>query len=88
MRQLVLLSFILLLVMTCVANPSAPAACWWQGYDSVIRATLIVHVYERSLRCVCRDGRVMTLSFEPQVRKTRGSDKWDRKYYLSDEIKG
>ncbi|KAF2358449.1 Mediator complex subunit Med17 [Trinorchestia longiramus] len=37
-----------------------------QGYDSVIRTTLVVHVYERSLRCVCRDGRVMTLSFEPQ----------------------
>uniref|UniRef100_A0A2P2IC97 Mediator of RNA polymerase II transcription subunit 17-like n=2 Tax=Hirondellea gigas TaxID=1518452 RepID=A0A2P2IC97_9CRUS len=37
-----------------------------QSYDSVIRTTLVVHVYERSLRCVCRDGRVMTMSFEPQ----------------------
>ncbi|KAA0192381.1 hypothetical protein HAZT_HAZT002409 [Hyalella azteca] len=37
-----------------------------QGFDSVIRTTLVVQVFERSLRCVCRDGRVMTLSFEPQ----------------------
>ncbi|XP_076044379.1 mediator complex subunit 17 isoform X2 [Oratosquilla oratoria] len=37
-----------------------------QGYDTVSRTTLVIHVYERSLKCICRDGRVMTMSFEPQ----------------------
>ena len=37
-----------------------------QGFDSVIRTTLVIHVYEKTLKCVCRDGKVMTMSFEPQ----------------------
>lgn len=37
-----------------------------QGYDSVLRTTLVIHVYEKTLKCICRDGKVMTLSFEPQ----------------------
>lgn len=36
------------------------------GYDSVCRTPLLVHVMERSLKCICRDGRVMHLSYEPQ----------------------
>ncbi|XP_067009669.1 mediator of RNA polymerase II transcription subunit 17 [Anabrus simplex] len=36
------------------------------GYDSVCRTSLIVHVGEKSLKCVCRDGRVMHMSYEPQ----------------------
>ena len=37
-----------------------------QGYDSVLRTTLVIHVYEKTLKCVCRDGKVMNMSFEPQ----------------------
>jgi len=36
------------------------------GYDSVYRTSLVVHVGEKSLKCVCRDGRVMHMSYEPQ----------------------
>lgn len=36
------------------------------GYDSMYRTSLIVHVGEKSLKCVCRDGRVMHMSYEPQ----------------------
>ncbi|XP_012252603.1 mediator of RNA polymerase II transcription subunit 17 [Athalia rosae] len=36
------------------------------GYDSVCRTSLVVHVGEKSLKCVCRDGRVMHMSYEPQ----------------------
>lgn len=36
------------------------------GYDSVCRTPLLIHVMERSLKCICRDGRVMHLSYEPQ----------------------
>ncbi|XP_075225487.1 mediator complex subunit 17 [Lycorma delicatula] len=36
------------------------------GYDAVCRTSLIVHVGEKSLKCVCRDGRVMHMSYEPQ----------------------
>ena len=34
------------------------------GYDSVHRTTFLINVLEDSLRCVCRDGRVMTVSYE------------------------
>lgn len=37
-----------------------------QGYDSVVRTKLVIHIYERTLKCICRDGKVMTMSFEPQ----------------------
>uniref|UniRef100_A0A8D8YLW0 Mediator of RNA polymerase II transcription subunit 17 n=2 Tax=Cacopsylla melanoneura TaxID=428564 RepID=A0A8D8YLW0_9HEMI len=36
------------------------------GYDSVFRTSLVIHVSSKSLKCVCRDGRVMKLSYEPQ----------------------
>ncbi|XP_011865078.1 PREDICTED: mediator of RNA polymerase II transcription subunit 17 isoform X2 [Vollenhovia emeryi] len=36
------------------------------GYDSVCRTSMVVHVGEKSLKCVCRDGRVMHMSYEPQ----------------------
>lgn len=36
------------------------------GYDAVCRTSLVVHVGEKSLKCVCRDGRVMHMSYEPQ----------------------
>ncbi|KAK4300045.1 hypothetical protein Pmani_017759 [Petrolisthes manimaculis] len=37
-----------------------------QGYDSVLRTKLVIHISERSLKCICRDGKIMTMSFEPQ----------------------
>ncbi|KAK7066861.1 Mediator of RNA polymerase II transcription subunit 17 [Halocaridina rubra] len=37
-----------------------------QGYDSVLRTKLVIHIYERTLKCICRDGKIMTMSFEPQ----------------------
>lgn len=36
------------------------------GYDTVCRSTLSIHVKERSLKCITRDGRVMLMSYEPQ----------------------
>ncbi|ALC46485.1 MED17 [Drosophila busckii] len=36
------------------------------GYDAFGRTSLVIHVKERSLKCICRDGRVMRLSYEPQ----------------------
>lgn len=36
------------------------------GYDTVYRTSLLIHVKERSLKCVSRDGRVMHMSYEPQ----------------------
>lgn len=37
-----------------------------QGYDTICRTSLVIHVKERSLKAICRDGRVMFLSYEPQ----------------------
>lgn len=37
-----------------------------QGYDTIWRTSLVIHVKERSLKAICRDGRVMHLSYEPQ----------------------
>lgn len=39
---------------------------WTNSYDTVCRTSLVVHVGEKSLKCVCRDGRVMHMSYEPQ----------------------
>ncbi|KAK6635996.1 Mediator of RNA polymerase II transcription subunit 17 [Polyplax serrata] len=36
------------------------------GYDTVCRTSLVVHIGEKTLKCVCRDGRVMHMSYEPQ----------------------
>ncbi|XP_039285786.1 mediator of RNA polymerase II transcription subunit 17 isoform X1 [Nilaparvata lugens] len=36
------------------------------GYDTLCRTSLVVHVGQKSLKCVCRDGRVMHMSYEPQ----------------------
>ncbi|XP_063221348.1 mediator of RNA polymerase II transcription subunit 17 isoform X1 [Bacillus rossius redtenbacheri] len=36
------------------------------GYDAILRTSLVVQVGEKSLKCVCRDGRVMHMSYEPQ----------------------
>lgn len=36
------------------------------GYDTLCRTSLLIHVKERSLKCISRDGRVSLLSYEPQ----------------------
>lgn len=36
------------------------------GYDTVWRTSLLIHVKERSLKCISRDGCVMHMSYEPQ----------------------
>ncbi|KAF5308306.1 hypothetical protein FQR65_LT06299 [Abscondita terminalis] len=36
------------------------------GYDAVCRTPLVIHVGEKSLKCICRDGKVMYMSYEPQ----------------------
>ena len=36
------------------------------GYDTICRTSLVVHFGEKSLKCVCRDGKVMHMSYEPQ----------------------
>ncbi|XP_075721922.1 mediator complex subunit 17 isoform X5 [Rhipicephalus microplus] len=37
-----------------------------QGYETMCRTPLVIHVEEQRLRAVCRDGRVIQLSYEPQ----------------------
>ncbi|CAH1968736.1 unnamed protein product [Acanthoscelides obtectus] len=36
------------------------------GYDALCRTPLVIHVGEKSLKCICRDGKVMNMSYEPQ----------------------
>ncbi|CAG0892759.1 unnamed protein product [Darwinula stevensoni] len=36
------------------------------GYETLSRTSLVVHVGEKTLKTICRDGRVMNLSYEPQ----------------------
>ncbi|XP_057656069.1 mediator of RNA polymerase II transcription subunit 17 [Diorhabda carinulata] len=36
------------------------------GYDAVCRTPLIIHVGQKNLKCICRDGKVMNMSYEPQ----------------------
>ncbi|RZC35281.1 mediator of RNA polymerase II transcription subunit 17 [Asbolus verrucosus] len=36
------------------------------GYDALCRTPLVIHVGEKSLKCICRDGKVMYMSYEPQ----------------------
>ncbi|CAH0386662.1 unnamed protein product [Bemisia tabaci] len=36
------------------------------GYEVIGKSSLIVHVGQKSMKCVCRDGKVMHLSYEPQ----------------------
>ncbi|KAG8180030.1 hypothetical protein JTE90_026632 [Oedothorax gibbosus] len=36
------------------------------GYESICRTPFVVHVEEKSLKAICRDGRTMQLSFEAQ----------------------
>ncbi|XP_063376411.1 mediator of RNA polymerase II transcription subunit 17 [Cydia fagiglandana] len=36
------------------------------GYDAVCRTSLVVHVGEKTLKCICRDGKVRHLSYELQ----------------------
>lgn len=36
------------------------------GYEAASRSSLLIHVKERSLKAICRDGRVMNMSYEPQ----------------------
>uniref|UniRef100_T1JGQ6 Uncharacterized protein n=1 Tax=Strigamia maritima TaxID=126957 RepID=T1JGQ6_STRMM len=36
------------------------------GYETVCRTSLIVHVREKTLKAICRDGKVMQMSYEPQ----------------------
>lgn len=36
------------------------------GYDTIWRTSLLIHVKERSLKCISRDGCIMHLSYEPQ----------------------
>ncbi|XP_014244593.1 mediator of RNA polymerase II transcription subunit 17 [Cimex lectularius] len=36
------------------------------GYDTICRTSLVIQVNEKSLKCVCRDGRVIHMSYETQ----------------------
>jgi len=36
------------------------------GYDTIIRTQLVIHVGEKMLRVICKDGRVLLFSYEPQ----------------------
>lgn len=36
------------------------------GYETTSKTSLVIHVKERSLKAICRDGRVCHMSYEPQ----------------------
>jgi len=36
------------------------------GYDTIIKTQLVIHVGEKKLRVICKDGRVLNFSYEPQ----------------------
>ena len=36
------------------------------GYDAILRTQLVIHVGEKQIRVVCKDGRVLHFSHEPQ----------------------
>lgn len=36
------------------------------GYDTIIKTQLVIHVGEKMLRVICKDGRVLHFSYEPQ----------------------
>ena len=36
------------------------------GYDTILRTQLVIHVGEKQLTVVCKDGRVLHFSHEPQ----------------------
>lgn len=36
------------------------------GYELLLRTCMILHVSEKSLKCICKDGKVMHMSYEPQ----------------------
>ena len=36
------------------------------GYDTIIKTQLVIHVGEKMLRVICKDGRVLNFSYEPQ----------------------
>ena len=36
------------------------------GYETLSRTSLVVHVFEKSIKVICRDGKVMHVSYEPQ----------------------
>lgn len=36
------------------------------GYDATTRTPLIIHVKEKSLKCILKDGKAIHLSYEPQ----------------------
>ena len=36
------------------------------GYDTIIKTQLVIHVGEKMLRVICKDGRVLLFSYEPQ----------------------
>ena len=36
------------------------------GYDTIQRTQLVIHIYTKKLTFVCKDGRVLHFSHEPQ----------------------
>ena len=36
------------------------------GYDTILRTQLVIHVGEKQLRVICKDGRILNFSHEPQ----------------------
>lgn len=36
------------------------------GYDMTARTPLVIHVKEKCLKCILKDGKAINLSFEPQ----------------------
>lgn len=36
------------------------------GYESLFRTSLMFHVKEKTVKCICRDGKVIQMSYEPQ----------------------
>lgn len=54
-------------------------------YDAVCRTSLVVHVGEKTLKCICRDGKVRHMSYELQeLRDLIYCQVWAFYTYVSD----
>ena len=51
-----------MLISTCLFQVCITTA----GYDSIMRTQLVIHVGEKEMTVVCKDGRVLHFSHEPQ----------------------
>ncbi|XP_064484913.1 mediator of RNA polymerase II transcription subunit 17-like isoform X2 [Ornithodoros turicata] len=52
--------------MSSPINNSVKINILSQGYEVICRTPLVIQIEEKNLKAICRDGRVINLSYEPQ----------------------